>query len=116
MTMLNSISSISSVIDRAGGVTSSQQVTGIQNMGPAGAAGVAGASPTSFGDMMAQVANTAVDTIKTGEAAAISGIQGKASVQQVVEAVMSAEQTLQTAIAIRDKVVGVYQEISRMAI
>ena len=29
---------------------------------------------------------------------------------------MSAEQTLQTAIAIRDKVIGAYQEITRMAI
>ena len=29
---------------------------------------------------------------------------------------MAAEQSLQTAIAIRDKVVGAYQEISRMTI
>ena len=42
-------------------------------------------------------------------------MQGKASVQQVVEAVMSAEQTLQSAIAIRDKVVAAYLELSRMA-
>ena len=42
--------------------------------------------------------------------------QGQASVQQVVEAVMSAEQTLQGAIAIRDKVVAAYLEISRMQI
>jgi len=34
----------------------------------------------------------------------------------VVEAVMSAEQSLQTAVAIRDKVVAAYQEIVRMAI
>ena len=44
--------------------------------------------------------------MRTGEAAALAGLQGKASVQQVVEAVMSAEQTLQAAIAIRDKVVA----------
>ena len=43
-------------------------------------------------------------------------LQGKASVQQVVEAVMSAERQLQTAIAVRDKVVAAYLEISRMAI
>jgi flagellar hook-basal body complex protein FliE len=34
----------------------------------------------------------------------------------VVEAVMSAEQTLQMAVAVRDKVVQAYQEVSRMAI
>jgi flagellar hook-basal body complex protein FliE len=34
----------------------------------------------------------------------------------VVEAVMAAEQTLQTSVAIRDKVVSAYLEISRMSI
>jgi flagellar hook-basal body complex protein FliE len=57
-----------------------------------------------------------MSTIKGGEAAAISGIQGKASTQKVVEAIMSAEQSLQVAISVRDKVVQAYQEIGRMAI
>ncbi len=69
-----------------------------------------------FGEVLAKMSSDAISTVRTGEAAAISGIQGKASVQQVVEAVMSAEQTLQTAMAVRDKVVAAYQEISRMAI
>ncbi|WP_410054988.1 flagellar hook-basal body complex protein FliE [Microvirga sp. Mcv34] len=92
-------------------------IAAIPTFGGTPAAGaVAGASQASFGDMMAQVATSAIDTMKAGEAASIAGIQGKASVQQVVEAVMSAEQTLQTAIAIRDKVVAAYQEIARMTI
>jgi flagellar hook-basal body complex protein FliE len=66
--------------------------------------------------MMKQVASDAIGSLKKGEATAISGIEGKASVQQVVEAVMKAQQTLQTVIAVRDKVVSAYQEISRMAI
>src|SRR4051812_4307898 len=66
--------------------------------------------------MLAQAAADAAGSIKAGEAAAISGIQGKASVQQVVDAVLSAERTLQTTIAVRDKMVAAYQEISRMAI
>ncbi len=63
-----------------------------------------------------RAALSAIDTLKAGEAAAIAGMQGKASVQQVVEAVMSAEQTLQSAIAVRDKVVAAYLELSRMQI
>ena len=63
-----------------------------------------------------QVANDAISTMKTGEAASISGIQGKESTQSVVEALMSAEQTLQMAVAVRDKVVQAYQEVSRMSI
>jgi len=69
-----------------------------------------------FGQMLAQVSSDAVNTVKTGEATSIAGLQGTATVQDVVQAVMSAEQTLQTAIAIRDKVVAAYQEITRMAI
>ena len=53
---------------------------------------------------------------ETRESSSVAGIQGRASVQQVVEAVMSAEQTLQGAVAIRDKVVAAYLEISRMQI
>lgn len=65
---------------------------------------------------MAKVSTDAIDKIKQGEAVSIAGVDGQASVQQVVEAVMAAESTLQTAIAIRDKVVSAYQEISRMSI
>ena len=54
--------------------------------------------------------------MKSGEAAAIAGVEGKASVQNVVSTVMQAERDLHTAIALRDKAVAAYQEISRMAI
>jgi len=69
-----------------------------------------------FASVLAKAALSAIDTLKAGEATAISGIQGKASVQQVAEQVMSAEQTLQTAIVVRDKVVAAYLELSRMQI
>jgi flagellar hook-basal body complex protein FliE len=69
-----------------------------------------------FGSVLASFARDTMGTLKGGEAAAISGIQGKASTQKVVEAIMSAEQALQVAIAVRDKVVQAYQEIGRMAI
>jgi flagellar hook-basal body complex protein FliE len=69
-----------------------------------------------FGSMLARMVNDSVDTLKSAEAVSIEGIQGKASVQQVVESVMAAEQSLQTALAIRDKTVAAYLEISRMTI
>ncbi|HZH52851.1 MAG TPA: flagellar hook-basal body complex protein FliE [Microvirga sp.] len=109
--MIDAVSSISSFVERAGEASSSQ-VSGVQKVGPAAQIG----QGADFGDVMLQMAANATQTLKAGEATAISGIQGKASVQQVVEAVMAAEQTLQTAIAIRDKVVAAYLEISRMAI
>jgi flagellar hook-basal body complex protein FliE len=46
----------------------------------------------------------------------MTGLEGKANVQQVVENVMSAERTLQTTLAIRDKTVAAWQQISQMPI
>jgi len=93
---------------------------GLSAIAPAITGGTAssssGAAPTDFGSVLAQVTGDAVDNLKIGEATAISGIQGKASVQEVTKAVLDAQQSLQTAVAIRDKVVSAYQEVSRMSI
>jgi flagellar hook-basal body complex protein FliE len=69
-----------------------------------------------FSKVLADVMAGTVDALKTGEANAVAGVNGDRSVQEVVDAVLGAEQALQTAIAIRDKLVAAYQEISRMGI
>lgn len=69
-----------------------------------------------FGATFAEMLKESAQTVVQGEAVALSGLQGKASVQQVVQSVMQAEQTLQSMVAIRDKIVGAYLEISRMQI
>lgn len=77
----------------------------------------AGAPQTvSFGDMFADIAGEARETLRTGEAAAIAGVNGENSVQNVVRAMMTAEEHLRAAVAVRDRVVAAYQEISRMQI
>jgi flagellar hook-basal body complex protein FliE len=73
-------------------------------------------SGVDFGQVLADVSARTIGDIKAGEATAISGLEGKASVQQVVESVMSAEESLNTAIAVRDKAVSAYQSLSQMAI
>ena len=69
-----------------------------------------------FDSVLKQVTTDAIGTLKAGESASISAIQGKESTRRVVEALMSAEQALQTAVAVRDKVVQAYQEVVRMSI
>jgi flagellar hook-basal body complex protein FliE len=69
-----------------------------------------------FGATLSQVAHNAMQTMKTAETTSMAGLEGKASAQKVVEAVLAAEHSLQTAIAIRDKVVNAYLEVTRMAI
>ncbi len=73
------------------------------------------ASGADFNQVFAQVGE-AINTLKAGESAAISGLQGQTSVQNVVESVMSAERSLQTVVSIRDKIVSAYQTISQMQI
>ena len=76
----------------------------------------AASSPGDFSSMISQmIANTA-EALHKAEGASVAGIHGNASVQNVVEAVLDAEQSLQAAIAIRDKVTAAYLELSRMAI
>ena len=79
-------------------------------------AGAASATGPSFTDMLGQIISAGVNTIQGGESAAIQGMTGAAAPFKVVEAVMEAQRTLQEGLAIRDKVVSAYQEISRMAI
>jgi len=77
------------------------------------------ATPTegpSFEQALAQAIGSAVDTLQTGEAVAIQGVEGAAAPMKVVESVMAAQRSLQTVLAIRDKAVAAFQEVSRMAI
>jgi flagellar hook-basal body complex protein FliE len=96
--------------------TQSLRTQAVQGAQAIQGAAASGAATADFGSVLASLTRDTMSTIKGGEAAAISGIQGKASTQKVVEAIMSAEQSLQVAISVRDKVVQAYQEIGRMAI
>ena len=69
-----------------------------------------------LGTMFSQALADASSTIRNAETVSIDGIHGAAPISKVVEAVMDAQQTLQTMIAIRDKAIAAYQEITRMAI
>ncbi len=82
----------------------------------AAGAATAEAPGADFAAMLGELAVKASSELKQAETLSIAGVRGQASVQQVVEAVMAAEQTLHGAIAVRDKVVSAYLEISRMSI
>lgn len=82
-----------------------------------GAAGAAGASPPiDFATMVAQMAGQTADTVRSAEAASQAGIKGHMPLTEVVDKVLEAERTLNSAIAVRDKVVSAYLELSRMQI
>jgi flagellar hook-basal body complex protein FliE len=81
-----------------------------------GATQPAGAGAADFTAMLANVANEAIDKTRSAEATALRGVRGDASVEQVVSSIMAAERSLQTALAVRDKLAQAYLELSRMGI
>lgn len=64
----------------------------------------------------ADFASNMLDVVKQAEQAAVGGIQGQVPMQDVVMKVMEAERSFAAAMAIRDKAVAAYLEISRMQI
>jgi flagellar hook-basal body complex protein FliE len=76
----------------------------------------AGAGGASFSDALADAVKDAMGTVRAGEAAAAQGAAGQGDIVQVVNAVNAAELTLETVVAIRDRVISAYQDIMRMPI
>ena len=54
--------------------------------------------------------------LKVAEGQVFAAVRGEVATRDVVDALMTAEQSLQTAVAIRDKLVTSYLEIARMQI
>ena len=86
---------------------------GAESSSTAGAASITG---PSFSDMLKTAAENTVGDLHNAEQLSMKALKGDADIRDVTDAVMSAEQNLQAAIAIRDKIVTAFLEISRMQI
>ena len=93
----------------SGGIKSA--VSGKSVMGPA-----ASEEGGGFASMVTDSLKGAVQAGKRSEELSLKQISGEADLKDVVTAVANAENTLETVIAVRDKVLAAYQEILRMPI
>lgn len=99
-------------------------VGNIENMmGPKALGGIAGPGAKSgatvgseFATFVKDATREAVDTMHTGEKLSMKGVSGEADLNEVVAAVNSADITLRTIVALRDRMVQAYQEIIRMPV
>jgi flagellar hook-basal body complex protein FliE len=82
--------------------------------GPAAATG--GAAAPDFSHFLSGALEDGVKTMKQGESMAMQQVAGKANIVDVVNAVNAAEMTLDTVVAVRDKVIQAYQSIMQMPI
>ena len=70
----------------------------------------------NFSDFLSGALKDSINTMRQGEHAASQQVQGKANLVDVVQSVNAAEITLDTVVAVRDKVVAAYQSIMNMPI
>jgi flagellar hook-basal body complex protein FliE len=84
--------------------------------GLSGGTAPVGSGAGSFAEAVGQAATRTVNTLRNAEQVSVDALKGNADTREVADAVMSAQQALQTAVAIRDKIVSAYLDISRMSI
>ena len=85
---------------------------GAESAGSATSGGAA--SGANFGDFLTGAIKDAVGNMKAGEQMASQQVAGKGDIVNVVSAVNQAELTLDTVVAVRDKVIQAYQTVMQM--
>ena len=81
-----------------------------------GEAGGSGANGGAFGAVLQRALQGTVDALHTADGKTMQALSGGGNLTEVVTALARAELTLQTATAIRDRVVQAYQDIMKMPI
>jgi flagellar hook-basal body complex protein FliE len=74
------------------------------------------AAESGFGGLLQRAMQQGVETGRGAEAASTAAMLGQGSVTDAVLAISRAELALQTAVAVRDRVVAAYQDVMRMPI
>ena len=69
-----------------------------------------------FAQLVRRAVDDAVTTSKASEGASLAAVAGQGDLTHVVTAVAEAETTLQTVVAVRDRVIEAYKDIMRMPI
>ncbi len=77
---------------------------------------IANTTGASFSDVLKASLNNAVEAQHKSEAVSAAAVAGKANITDVLQAVTEAEMTLNTVVAIRDKVISAYEQIMRSPI
>ncbi len=69
-----------------------------------------------FAGLVRDAVQSTTESLRQGETMSAAAVAGSADLTSIVTAVTNAELTLQTVVAVRDRVIQAYQEIVRMPI
>jgi len=70
----------------------------------------------SFSEMLAETGTGAIESGVKAEQISLDAVTGDAGLAEIVTAVSNAEATLETVVAVRDRVIQAYQDIIKMPI
>lgn len=70
----------------------------------------------SFAELLGRTVNDGIAAGRGAETASVAAVAGSADLSHVVSAVAEAETTLQTVVAVRERIIEAYKEIMRMPI
>lgn len=79
-------------------------------------AGEEEAGKSSFAKLVEDAVSSSIDAQYKSEATAMESLTGKVALTDLVTAVANADLTLNTVVAVRDRVISAYQDIIRMPI
>ncbi|MEM1102494.1 MAG: flagellar hook-basal body complex protein FliE [Pseudomonadota bacterium] len=75
-----------------------------------------GGEQAGFQDYLNEAIGSVTDSLEQGERMSIAAANNEAELVDVVTAIAAAEVTLETVVAVRDRMISAYQEIMRMPI
>jgi len=105
---INASAAYTDALKRATDMGAGSDVTGME--------GIDGSAKPSFSEMLESATTGAIEATKGGEDAGIRAAAQDIDMVDVVTAITNAEITLQTVIAVRDKVIESYEKIIQMPI
>ena len=101
-------------------VNPSQAVAAYAQTAAKAARGGADAKPdqagSGFAELVSGSLNDAINAGRSSERVSMQAVANQADINEIVTAVTNAEVTLQTVVAIRDRIIQAYQDIIRMPI
>jgi flagellar hook-basal body complex protein FliE len=103
-------------IELANAISAYKSAVGRAAQGDLPGGGAVDSSANDFSMMVKNFTQNAIDKSEMSEQLSAAAAAGKANIDQVVIAVAEAESTLNTVVAVRDKVLEAYREILRMPI
>jgi flagellar hook-basal body complex protein FliE len=96
-------------------ITNNVALNALQKLQGAATGATPAAAPNgpSFGEVLKQSVQSAIDAQHTSEKVSAASLVGKADMTEVLQAVNNAELALNTVLAVRDRVVQAYESIMR---